>query len=394
MAVPIVMPKLGMVMVEGTLTKWTKSPGGTVQQGEVVAEIETEKISYELEATDSGTLHPIVEEGATVPVGDALGYLLAEGEAPPEAPPPTEAPSQDAPAQRAPTQRRPSAGRGAGDVVPSTPGARRLAAKLEVEISSVTPTGPRGRVVEADVRAYADGQTAAASPVPPGLPEPSKTVPVEGMRKAIAEHMRGSISSTAQLTFLLDVDVTEAERLRKEVSKKRGTTLTKAHMFIKACVETLKDNPILNTVLADGKVLHFDDVNMAIAVALDEGLVVPVLREAQDKTIFQISEETRELTTKVREGKIAPDDLVGGTFTISVLGTVDGFTPILNPGQSGILGVGRTVEKPVVRDGEIVVRTMTTVSLTVDHQVVDGVVAAAFLKRLQQVIGQPAPLFE
>ena len=393
MSVPIVMPKLGMVMAEGIVASWAKSAGETVAQGDVIAEIETEKLNYDLEATDDGIFHPVVQQGAIVAVDGLLGYLLGEGEAPPEAPVRQAAPAVSTPA--AGPARGPSPARSSGEAVPSTPGARRLAASLGVDILLVTPTGPRGRVVDADVRAYAEGQVEPSkSPLPPGLPETSRVVPLQGIRKAIAGHMRGSLASTAQLSFFLELDVTEAMRLRREVSKDSEVTITTAHFLIKACAATLQRHPEHNTILADGNVLYFDQVNIGFAVALEAGLIVPVVRQVEGKDIFQIAKETQDLTTKARDGKLLPDDVAGGTFTISVLGSVDGFTPILNQGQCAILGVGRPLDKPVVKEGEVVIREMMTLSLTVDHQVIDGAVAASFLRRLQQTIERPAPLFK
>ena len=394
MAVPIVMPKLGMVMSEGTIAKWAKPSGEAVNQGDVIAEIETEKINYDLEATDSGILHPVVPEGAVVPVDGLVGYLLAEGEVPPE-PEPEAAPAAEVAAPKRPARRALSGPRPPGAEVRSTPGARRLAAKLGVDIAEVAPSGPGGRVAEADVRAHAErGPAAAAQTIPPGLPQPSTTAPLEGIRKSIAEHMRSSIAGTAQLSFFLEVDVTEAQRLRKEVSASRDATLTSAHVLIKACAVALSENPEHNTVLAGGKIMYFDEINIGIAVALKEGLIVPILKQVDKKSIFDISNETHELAVKAKEGELLPDNVAGGTFTVSVLGGVDGFTPILNAGQNAILGVGRTVEKPVVQDGQVVIREMTTLSLTVDHQVIDGAVAANFLRRLQQILEHPGALFE
>lgn len=398
MAVPIVMPKLGMVMSEGAVARWAKSPGDKVARGEVIAEIETEKINYDMEATDGGIFHPVVSEGTIVPVQGLLGYLLAEGEAPPETPPEPPAESR-VPATSAPSGVAPAGpsrrARAVGQPVPSTPGARRLAEKLGVDVSAVTPSGPRGRVVEADVRAHAAQREAAEGPsVPPGLPTPARTVPVRGMRKAIADRMRTSLANTAQLTYMLEVDVTEAQRLRREVSQESGKTITVAHVLIKACAEALSRVPTLNSVLVESQILYVDEINIGVAVALNEGLIVPVLRNVETKDIFQISSETHELAIKAREGKLMPDEVAGGTFTVSVLGTVDGFTPILNPGQSAILGVGRAAEKPAVRGGEIVIRELMTVSLTADHQVVDGAVAASFLRRFMQIIERPAALFQ
>ena len=394
MATPVVMPRLGDFMTEGQVSRWAKSDGDRVTQGEVIAQIESEKLNYDLEASEDGILHTLAAEGETVEVDGLLGYLLAEGEVPP-ARDAAAGPASAAAAQpSAPTPARGRMRRGDA-AVPSTPGARRLAANLGVDIALVTPTGPRGRVVDADVRAYAEQQKAASGgpSVPPGLPTPSKVVPLAGMRKSIAEHMRGSLAGTAQLSYFLEVDVTEAQRLRRETSRETGQVITLAHVLIMACAGTLRRVPAHNSVLVDGKVLYFDAVNIGLAVALDDGLIVPVIRDVQDKSIFEVSDATHDLAVRAREGRLSPDEVVGGTFTISVLGTVDGFTPILNAGQSSILGVGRTVQKPVVRGGEIVVREMLTVSLTSDHQVIDGAVAAAFLRRFQQAIERPGALF-
>ena len=393
MATPIVMPRLGDFMMEGTVTSWAKAPGESVTQGEVIAEIETEKINYDLEATESGIFHPLVKEGATVPVDVVMGYVLAEGEGPPQ--PAVEQPAPGPATAQARTPAGPGPPRRAGEVVPSTPGARRLAASLGVDISKVTATGPRGRVVDSDVRAYAEQLKEAQAPrLPPGLPTPSTIVTMAGMRRSIAEHMRTSLSSSAQLSYFLEIDVTEAQRLRREFSAGSDNTVTLANVLMKACAEAVKRVPRLNSVLSGSDILYFDQVNIGVAVALDEGLIVPVVRDVGNKDVGQISKETRELTERARRNELKPDDVVGGTLTISVLGSVDGFTPILNAGQTAILGAGRTGQKPVVRDGEVVVREMMTVSLTADHQVIDGADAASFLRRFQQMMERPAQLFK
>ncbi len=388
MAVQIVMPRLGDFMTEGIVARWAKGQGEAVVQGELVAEIESEKLNYELEATSDGILHHAVDEGAAVGVDDVIGYLLAEGE---EAPQPQQAAPTVAAARSpasAPQRRAPS--RGAGDVVPSTPGARRLAASLGVDLSQVTPTGPRGRVVDADVRAYHEQQQPKA---PPGMPEPSKIEPLSGIRRSIAQNMRNSLSQTAQLSYFLEVDVTEAQRMRREAARESGVSINMASVLIKACAESLKRVPALNSILVDGNVMYFDEVNMGVAVALDDGLIVPVLKDVQDKSIAEIAEGVQQLSEKARTGHLSSSEISGGTFTISVLGVVDGFTPILNPPQNALLGVGRSVQKPVVRGGEIVVREMMTLSLTGDHQVIDGAIAARFFRRLQQLVERPAALF-
>ena len=391
MAVPIVMPKLGQIMVEGVVNKWHKAEGEAVVEGEIIAEIETEKLNYDLEATASGLFHQVAPEGAVVAVDEVMGYVLEEKESPPEVlvvePSVKASASVPLPKPNAPAQ--------TGGEVRSSPGARKLATHLGINIAQITPTGPRGRVVEADVRRHADQQSPGAitPAMPPGL-EPSETIPMLGMRKSIAEHMKSSLSKTAQLTFSLEMDVTEAQRLRRENSRAGEVNLTIGSVFIKACAQTLKRHPEHNTILFDGNIFYFDDANIGMAVSVSDGLIVPVVQQADKKNILEIAAQAQELAEKAREGKILPDHLSGGTFTISVLGSVDAFTPILNAGQSAILGVGRSLDKPVVKKGEVVVREMMTISLTVDHQVIDGAAAAGFLRRLQQIIERPAALFK
>ena len=446
------MPRLGDFMTEGVVVRLAKSQGDEVGRGEVIAEIETEKLSYDLEAVAGGRFHPVVDEGATVAVDGLIAYVLDAGEDAPSAETPSAPPSRAPAAARAPA-RRPSPARAAdggavrstpgarraaasldvdvaqvtptgpgGRVVesdvrafaarrdarpaitPSTPGARRAAAELDVDISQIAPTGPRGRVVESDVRAFAADQASAppettdaaaqsAAAMPPGLPAPVRSEPLRGMRRGIARHMSDSLRGTAQLSYFLEVDVTEAQRLRREISRDSDVSITLAHVLIKACAETLKRVPALNSVLANGVVHYFEQANIGVAVALDDGLIVPVLRDAGGKSVFEIARATRGLASRARAGELSPDEVVGGTFTVSVLGSVDGFTPILNSPQSGILGVGRSVEKPVVSRGEVAIREMSTLSLTADHQVIDGAVAAAFLRRLQATVERPARLF-
>jgi len=207
------------------------------------------------------------------------------------------------------------------------------------------------------------------------------------MRKTIAAHMKNSLANTAQLSYFLDVDVTEAQNIRRE----QGLGMTE--VLIKATTEALIRVPALNSVLLNDVIVKFDRVNIAFAVALDDGLVVPVIRETNSKNIREIAGEVKTLADAAKDGILGPDDFMGGTFTISILGSVDGFTPILNQSQVGLLGVGRSLQKPIVKDGQIVIREMMTLSLTGDHQVVDGAVAASFFRRLQRLIESPSKLF-
>ena len=201
--------------------------------------------------------------------------------------------------------------------------------------------------------------------------------------------MSESLRSTAQLSYFLEVDVTEAQRLRREASRGSDTSISLVHALIKACAVAIRRVPAMNSVLANDAVHYFDQVNMGVAVALEDGLIVPVLRDVGGMDIRAIAEATNQMAEKARTNTLSPDDVLGGTFTISALGSVDGFTPILNRPQSAILGVGRSVQKPVAVRGEVVIREMMTLSLTADHQVVDGAVAANFMRRLQAAIERP-----
>ena len=393
MATPIVMPRLGDFMTEGVVGSWNKQSGDQVSQGESLTEIESEKLNYDLEAPSSGILHIVANSGETIAVDSVIAYLLEEDEEPPAAPI-AEAPLAS-PATSPGTAKESSLAQAPSKVtVKSTPGARKVAASLGIDISLVLPSG--ARITEADVRSYADQSDPDGSDtnLPTGLPTPLDSRPLDGMRRGIADHMRSSLSNTAQLSFFIDVDVTDAQRDRREASKESSSTITLAHLLMKACSEAIKRVPTMNSVLSDGVIHSFESVNMGFAVALDDGLIVHVIREIESKSLADIAVEMEGLATQARDGKLLPDQVVGGTFTISVLGVVDGFTPILNAGQSAILGVGRSVEKPVVRKSEIVIREILTLSLTVDHQVIDGAVATTFLRRLQQSIERPGTLFK
>ena len=393
MATPIVMPRLGDFMTEGVVTKFTKTQGDNVTQGEVIAEIETEKVNYDLEATVSGVFHPSVDAGATVAVDDVMGYLLDEGEEAPAKESLDASTGNRTRRDKTSSSPRNQPRRKEGSPVPSTPGARKLAANLGVDLEEITPTGPRGRIVEADVRNLAESADPSKtegenlqSGLPAGHPDPVEETQLRGMRRAIASNMKKSLTETAQYSFFFEVDVTDAQAYRREA----GVGLTE--FLIKASGEAIKRVPAMNSVIAGDTIYRFDQVNIAMAVALENGLVVPVIEDVGNKSLKQIAEDVKNLSAQAREGKIRPDQLVGGTFTISVLGSVDGFTPILNQGQVGLLGVGRSNQKPVVQKGEIVIREMMTLSLTGDHQAIDGAVAGNFCRRLQQLVENPLRL--
>jgi pyruvate dehydrogenase E2 component (dihydrolipoamide acetyltransferase) len=429
------MPKLGMTMKEGKLSKWFKNEGEEVAKGELLFEVETEKITNQVESTASGVLFQIVvSAGQTVPVGTILAVIAEAGETPEriegiQAGEIVEAGASDTAAQQPSAE----AEEGPPQRVSATPAAKRLAKELGVDISRVRGGGPGGKIKEEDVRKFHEaGPTApkitpvaaeiarekglditqltgtgeggkitkadvtrALEPAPEAAPETApKVVPLAGMRKVIADNMHFSLQNAAQLSTFTETDVTETVRFRdlvREKYQKDGVKISINDIVIMATVRTLLRHPVMNTTLENEEIHFHDTVHMGIAVALGEGLIVPKLRSAEKKTLLEIAAESRDLADRARKGTLAMDEVTGGTFTItnvSMLG-MDGFTPVLNPPETGILGIGRVVDKPVVRNGEIEIRKMTTLSLTFDHRVVDGAPAMMFLRDLASCLTEP-----
>jgi pyruvate dehydrogenase E2 component (dihydrolipoamide acetyltransferase) len=386
MAVEVVMPKFGLTMNDGILKRFLKQPGETVTEGEPLFEVETEKVLNEVPAPASGVLVAFLfNEEDTVDCGVTVAIIAQPGEdvealkaryrsaaprpdAHPGAPPPTPAGAKDASA----------AARRA-----ITPIARKRAAELGVDLSKVAGTGPGGRVTREDVEHAAAAAQAAPAPRAAAVvqaAEAGAVIPLKGMRKTIAERMMQSLHGSAQLTLSTEADVTAAADLRAHLGREAEFTYT--DLMIHAVARALRRHPRLNSALEDGAIKLRGEVNIGMAVALEEGLIVPVIRNADRKTLREIAAETRELGKRAREGKLRLEDVEGGTFTITNLGTygVDAFTPIINHGEAAILGLGRIIERPAIYRGEIARRFMMTLSLTFDHRIVDGAPAAAFLQ--------------
>ncbi len=435
MADNVTMPKWGMTMKEGKVSKWFKSEGDTIEKGEPFFEVETEKITNVVEATASGIVFQIVvAAGTKVPVGTIMAIIAEPGEQPEriegiqtgeiveEAEP---APGVAAPPVEKAAEKK---------FVPSSPAARRLAKELDVELALAVGTGPNGRITEADIkRLHEEGPPAPKmTPVAAEMirqagldavsiegtgagakitkkdvqrfldsDKPAEVAPgvrsmaFSGMRRSIAENMQASLHSTAQLTLFTEVDVTELIRfrdmLREEYKQDDTVRISNNDTIVMATSRALKQHPIMNSTLVGEEILLHDSVHMGIAVALSEGLIVPVLRDADRKNIFDIASEARELARRAREGALTVDEVTGGTFTISNLSMfqVDGVTPILKSPETGILGVGRVKEKPAVYNGKITIRSMMFLNLTFDHQVVDGAPAAEFLQTVAGYLENP-----
>lgn len=440
MSVLVTMPKLGLTMKTGKVSKWSKNEGDQVSKGEELFEVETEKITNKVESPAGGILFQIVVPvGATVPVGAVVAVIAEPGEQPERIqggqagkPPPAESKPKAVPLPHGaekPKER--------GEI-PATPAAKRLAKELGVDLALVKGSGPEGRIKEGDVtRHYEEAQRKPrATPlaeeiarqagialstvtgtgeggkitredveraISKGGPAPAEvapgavqTIPMTGMRKAIADNMHASLQNTAQLSMFTEVDVTESLRFLTAVRDRfKGDETVRVSMndvLILAASRALKRFPTMNSTQTGDEIFLHENVGMGIAVAVPGGLIVPVLRDADRKGLLDIACEARALIGKARAGSLSMEEVTGGTFTITNLSAsnVDSFTPILRPPETGILGVGRAVEKPVAIRGEIAIRSMMGLSLTIDHRVVDGSPASEFLKLLAGFLEEPA----
>jgi pyruvate dehydrogenase E2 component (dihydrolipoamide acetyltransferase) len=432
MAQEIVLPQWGMEMQDATIIRWLKQEGDPIREGEPLVEVETAKIETEMESPASGVLaHILAPEGATVPIRTVLAIVAAPGEQvarPPSAAPSVTAAPAAAPATPSPVTTPPSrlAGQGASQVVPA---ARRLAQEQRIDLSQIQGTGPGGRILIEDVQRAIEARSAAPSaaaevsvqvtPVARRLAQQhgidlsqvqgtgprgrivvedvqsamaAQAVPIRGIRHTIATRMWQSLQTTAQVTLTTEVDVTDAMKLREGLARQwQEEGLSPLHLVIKATARALKEHPRMNALQKEHEVELVQEINVGVAVSLQEGLIVPTIRRADDKHLAEIARESRNLANKAREGKASYEEVTGGTFTITNLGSyeIDAFTPIINPPQVGILGVGRVVEKPVVYQGEITKRSMMFLSLTFDHRVIDGAPAAAFLRAVRGHLEDP-----
>ena len=381
MATNVLLPQWGMNMQEGTLAKWLKREGDSVGQGEALVEVETAKISSELEAPTSGVIaYILIPEGETVPVGTTVAIIAIPGEEVARPAPPTPHVAPGSATITTPAS-SPTATSPAAQVIP---GARRLAQKHRIDLAQVRGSGPGGRITEADVTQAIEGQAQPAAAVT-GL---------TGTRKVIAERMLQSVRTMAQVTLTTEVDMTEAVELRKElVGQWRAHRIRPMDqdLVAMATARDLRGHPALNATLDSSGIRLLEEINIGIALTVPDGLAVGVVHDANQKTLLAIAQEVRELASKARDGKLSPGDVTGGTFTITALGNfdIDGFTPIINPPEVAILGIGRVVEKPAVHQGEITKRSMMFLSLTFDHRALDGAPAAQFLQSLKRHLEQP-----
>lgn len=397
MATVITMPKLGLTMTSGSVAKWHKKEGDRVEKGEVILEVSTEKITYKVEAPESGVLRKIlVQPGTKVPIGTPLCIIAALeediSELLKEAP---TAPAAEKPAQPE-AKPAPVAAKPAGEevLIKATPIAKKIAKEQGIDLALVTGTGPGGRIVEKDVLDFIERQKAIAEAKPAAVAAPLKRIALSDVRQVIAERMSTSWQNSPMVTLNVDVDCTLLKKLREDLKssfKEKGLNLSYNYILMKACAVALKEQPMLNSYLEGNEVVLYDEVNIGLAVATEEALLVPVVKDVAGKNLYEIASDGDALIEKARKGELAIDDVTGGTFTITNLGMfgVRDFTPIINPPQCAILGVGEMKDKPCVCDGQIVVKPMMTLSLTFDHRIVDGAQGAMFIRRVKELLENP-----
>jgi len=408
----VVMPQMGADMTEGTIVRWLKNESEPVERGEIIAEIETDKANVEIEAFESGVFRKVlVGEGATVSVGTVIAVIASPEEdlsqyegaavaakpavaAAAEARPPAAAakPAQP-PAQAAAPA--PTNGR-----VRASPVARKLAQEKGIDLAQLRGSGPDGRIVRRDVEAAIERGPAApaGAPAPPmaAAAGPPQVVPMSRIRQTIARRMSQSKREAPHYYITLDIDMTEAERIRRQLNEAVDgyPHVSVNDLIVKASAIALARHPIFNTWFVEGEVRQHQAINVCIAIALEEGLIAPAILDCQSKTLAQIAEASRSLAERARSGALKPEEYSGGTFTISNLGMYDieSLIAIIQPPQTAILGVGSVRETPVVRDGQVTVAQLMKVALSADHRVTDGAQGAQFLNEIRRFLESPAAL--
>ena len=443
----IEMPKLSDTMTEGTLVKWNKQVGDTIEIGDVIAEVETDKATMEMEAFDEGTLSDIlVQAGEKAAVGATLGVLLEDGE---EAPAPGSAPAAISAPESQPFAEGAEAAQGAeageasqpaaelaapaaqqagpGERIKASPLARKIADSKGVNIATIQGSGPGGRIVKADVEAAAEGgnapsrlasaatalaasakaQVVQSTPAAVSAPAPAvainpvvaagdQTIELSSMRRIIADRLLTSKTTIPHFYLHVECDTAPLMTLRKQINAQaeqtHGNKYSINDFVLKSVINAAQAVPEINASFNGDSIVQFAKVGVSIAVAVDDGLVTPVIKDAASKSMLQISQEVKDLAVRARDKKLMPNEFDGGTVTVSNLGAwgIESFDAIINPPQAAILSVGAIIEKPVVKDGQIVPGMRMNIGLSCDHRVVDGAVGARFLNEVKKLIENPA----
>jgi pyruvate dehydrogenase E2 component (dihydrolipoamide acetyltransferase) len=392
-------------MTMAKISKWMKSEGDRVEAGEILLEIETDKVNYGIESPVGGVVRAILAEvnekvavgGIVAFIGEAdeeidIRLMSEEKEKEPMIPAGIQAKESKEPIF--------VASQPEGTRVLASPAAKKMAREKGVDLSLVKGTGRSGRIQMADVERYLDEvKPTRIEPIQPMEQEVAEVIPITQMRRTIARRLSQSSHDAPHVNLFTEVDMTETKRLeellRKRTEEKIGAHPSLIDIFIKIVAVSLRNYPLLNARLNEERIEILKDINIGLAVALDNGLIVPAIKSADEKRIWEIAKERKDLVERARQGHLSLPELERGTFTISNLGMYDIvlFTSILNPPQTGILSIGKVFDRPVVRDGEVVIRPIAEMSLAVDHRVVDGAVGAKFLQDIKNGLEYPPLLF-
>jgi pyruvate dehydrogenase E2 component (dihydrolipoamide acetyltransferase) len=428
MATNILMPALSPTMTEGTLARWLKNEGDQVKAGDIIAEIETDKATMEVEAVDEGTLGRIVVPGGTagVKVNDVIAVLVEAGESadakPAEKAAPAPAPAAAAPAAvPAPAATAAPAPVASGERIVASPLARRMAEQAGLSLAGMAGSGPNGRIVKADIDAAlakpapkvasvapvpVEAPAPAAAPAPKPAPAPAAitaphtAVPNSSIRKVIARRLTESKRHVPHFYVSMDIEIDALLKLRASLnatSPKDGPgafKLSVNDLVIKAAAVALRRFPAVNATWTEDAILHFRDVDISVAVSIPDGLITPIIRSADQKGLAAISNEMKDLAARAKSGKLKPEEFQGGGFSISNMGMygVRDFAAIINPPQAGILAVSAGEQRPVVKDGALAIATVMTCTLSVDHRVIDGALAAEFIQAFKRIVEEPLSL--
>ncbi|ATB37591.1 dihydrolipoamide acetyltransferase component of pyruvate dehydrogenase complex [Cystobacter fuscus] len=404
--IAIAMPSMSPTMTEGKIVKWLKKEGDKISSGQAIAEVETDKSNLEVEAYDDGVLARIVvREGEVAKVGAPIAYLAGKGGAKPAPAATPAAPSAKAPAATPPAAApapKPSAPAAAsGGRLRASPLAKKMAQEKGLDLSQIQGSGPAGRIVKRDIEAASTQAAAPAARKAPAAaaaqatgprPEP-KSVPVSTMRKVISQRMAEVKPGVPHFYLSVDVEMDAALKIREE-AKALESKVSVNDIIVKASAMALRRYPKMNVSLQGDAILHFESVDVGIAVAIEEGLITPIIRDADKKGLSAISAEARDLAERARKRALKPAEYTGGSLTVSNLGMygIDSFIAVINPPQAAILAVGSVSDKVVVREGQMVIRKVMTVTLSGDHRVIDGAIGAEYLRELKALLEHPMRL--
>jgi pyruvate dehydrogenase E2 component (dihydrolipoamide acetyltransferase) len=400
MAIEIAVPKLGLTMEEATLVCWKAAAGEMLKKEQIVLVLETDKVTFEMPSPGDGLLHPVVAPGSRIEVSQVVGYLAADktelGKLAAQHPAAeTAAPAAAVAAPAGPVSAPVQPPAADGGRVKASPVARVMAKAHGIDLSLIAGSGPGGRIVRTDVlRAIEKGAPAKAAPAPAAaageLRSAVQQIPIAGVRKVIFKNMHVSLATQAQLTLHTEASAEEILRLRSRLNA-AGAMVSYNAILVKIIAQALRQHPMINSSVEGETINVWRQVHVGVAMDLGKGLVVPKVRNADSKSIREISAEIDRFAEAAKAGGLELDDLTLGTFTLTNLGAwdIDDFTPIVNHPESAILGVGRIVEKPVARNGQVVIEPRIALSLTIDHRIIDGVPGAAFLKTIRDMIEEP-----